>query len=106
MIYDKTKLDGHWYCSTQFQKVGEFVFSLLHNDLEPEEAGRVVYWAICNLADTGYVRKGMLTTLDDLLADDTIPDEDKRYAKLVRGYVDNYDFGLERTPKNWHRKER
>lgn len=103
MIYDKTRLDDNWYCSTQFQTVGEFVFSLLHKGLEPEEAGRVIYWAICNLADTGYVRKGMLTTLDALLADDTILDEGKRYAQIVREHVDNYDFGLERTPKNWYR---
>ena len=100
MSIDHKVLEKHLFWKTQFETVGLFFFDLMYQ-YQGDKAGSILDWAVCTLADTGYVRKGMLTQLKNMLEDENLPDQDREYAEIVYNSVDNYDFGLQRTPKNW-----
>ena len=93
-------LEKHMFCPSQYEAVGLFFFDLICQ-YQGDKAGSILKWAVCNLADTGYVRKGMLTHLKKILDDESLSDLHREYAEIVYKSVDNYDFGLQRTPKNW-----
>lgn len=100
MSLDRKELQKHLFCNTQYETVGLFFFDLIHQ-YQGDKAGSILEWAVCTLADTGYVRKGMLTHLKKLLEDESLSDQDREYAEIVYKSVDDYEFGLQRTPKNW-----
>ena len=103
MSIDREVLSKHLFCPPQYEALGLFLFDLIHQ-YQGDKAGSILEWAVCTLADTGYVRKGMLTQLKKMLEDESLPDLDREYAEIVYKSVDNYDFGLSRTPKNWMRR--
>ena len=92
----------HYFASSQFETIGSFFVQLCHK-YEAEKAGAICEWTVSHLADDGYVKKGSLQTLAEILSKDNLSDIDREYAEIVKKAILDYDFGLSRTPKNWFR---
>ncbi len=95
-------LKNHYFADSQFETVGSFFIHLCYK-YEAEKAGAICEWAVSHLADSGYVNKGSLQTLDKMLSNDTLSDIDREYAEIVRKAIGGCYFGLSRTPKHWHK---
>ena len=100
----KLQLEKHCFSSSQIQTIGQSFINLAYS-YEAEKAGAICEWAVSHLAEDGYVRKDSLKTLDKILSDESLSETDREYAEIVRKAVDNYEFGLERTPKQWFKKD-
>jgi hypothetical protein len=95
-------LRGSRFASSQFETVGSFFIHLCYK-YEAEKAGAICEWAVSHLANDGYVTKGSLQTLAEILSKDNLSDIDREYAEIVKEAILSCDFGLSRTPKHWHK---
>ena len=94
-----------WSCDKECLAMGRFYNYLSrYVNLEAEKAGRVMAWAETVFDQDQLYTKEMKITVEELLASGS--DEDKEFAQYAKDAIEQVNFGLIRTPRDYTMRPR
>lgn len=94
-----------WSCDKECLAMGRFYNYLSrYVNLEAEKAGRVMAWAETVFDQDQLYTKEMKITIKVLLASGS--DEDKEFAQYAKDAIEQVNFGIIRTPRDYTMRPR